>query len=345
MPKERFLKTEDIDNLRSPIDCKKLSIERLVNTSSDHIAKAKLISTTGHNFEINDGIANFVTKMPVSGEALKALKYYNGIHRFYDEYLPIAFELFNVDALTIRKRLIEKLNLSPNSTVLDLTTGTGEDSCLILEQIPKGKLWMSDLSKNMLLKAKSKITEINKGDTPTKYLNFDMSHNFPIKSNYFDRVFSFTGLGGSTNVKKSLSEINRVLKLGGKAVIIEKSIPPWMKGSSFSNILISGNPMFANPIPLDLLPHNISNVSISWIMQNTFYIIEFTKSKLPSCNFDLPLPGTRGGSFNTRYYGHIEGISSHTKNLAIEAIKKSKKSAFEWLDSVISENAKNQLKK
>ena len=80
-------------------------------------------------------------------------------------------------------------------------------------------------------------------------------------------------------------------------------------------------------------------------MQNTFYIIEFTKSKLPCCNFDLPLPGTRGGSFNTRYYGHIEGVSSDTKNLAIEAIKKSKKSAFEWLDSVISEHAKTQLKK
>ena len=339
------MRTKDIELLRSPIDRKKLTICESSSSNNLNIKIAKLISTSGHNFKINDGIANFVTKMPVSGEALKALKYYNEIHRFYDEYLPIAFNLFNVDELETRLKLIEKLNLSVNSTVLDLTTGTGEDSCLILEQIPKGKLWMSDLSKNMLLKAKSKIRKINKGDTPTKYLNFDMSHNFPIKSNYFDRVFSFTGLGGSTNIKKSLCEINRVLKIGGKAVIIEKSVPPWMKGSSFSNILIAGNPMFANQIPLDLLPHNISNVSLSWIMQNTFYIIEFTKSKLPCCNFDLPLPGTRGGSFNTRYYGHIEGVSSDTKNLAIEAIKKSKKSAFEWLDSVISEHAKTQLKK
>jgi ubiquinone/menaquinone biosynthesis C-methylase UbiE len=326
MPKERFLKTEDIDILRSPIDCKKLSIERLVKTSSDHITKAILISTSGHNFKINDGIANFVTKKSVDGEALNALKYYNEIYNLYDEYLPIAFELFNADERETRLKLIDKLDLSSNSTVLDLTTGTGEDSCLILERISEGKLWMSDLSKNMLLQAKKKISKINNVDTPTTYLNFDMSNNFPIKSNYFDRVFSFTGLGGSTNVKKSLSEINRVLKKGGKAVIIEKSVPPWMKGSSFSNILIAGNPMFANQIPLDLLPHNIANVSLSWIMQNTFYVIEFTKSKLPSCNFDLPLPGTRGGSFNTRYYGHIE-------------------SAFKWLDSVISEHAKTQLTK
>ena len=339
------MRPEDIDILRSPTDLKKISIKRLLKSSNNYIFKAKLISTSSHSFNIEDGIANFVVKSLVSGEASKALKYYNGIHNLYDEYLPIAFDLFNVDELETRLKLIDKLILSPNSTVLDLTTGTGEDSCLILERIPKGKLWMSDLSRNMLLQAKNKISKINNEDTPTKYLNFDMSNNFPIKSNYFDRVYSFTGLGSSTNIKKSLSEINRVLKIGGKAVIIEKSVPPWMKESSFCNILIAGNPMFANQIPIDLLPHNIFNVSVSWIMQNTFYIIEFTKSKLPSCKFDLPLPGTRGGSFNTRCFGQIEGVSSQTKNLAIEAIKKSKKSAFEWLDSVISEHAKTQLKK
>ena len=345
MPKEKVLKTEDIQHLRSPIDHKNLSIERLVKASSTQITKAKLISTSGNAFNINDGIANFVTKESVDGEALKALKYYNGIHKFYDEYLPVAFELFDVDELNTRKGLIDRLNLSSNSTVLDLTSGTGEDSSLILKHIPNGKLWMSDLSKNMLLQAKKKISKINKKNIPTKYLNFDLSGNFPIKSNYFDKVYSFTGLGGSSNPRKSLSEINRVLKLGGKAVIVEKSAPPWMKGTTFNDILIKGNPMFANDIPIDLLPHNISEVSVSWIMQNTFYVIEFTKSKLPDCKFDLPLPGSRGGSFNSRFFGQIEGVSIQTKNLAIEAIKKSNKSAFEWIDSVISEHAKSQLMK
>ena len=53
------MKTEDIYNLRSPIDHKKLSIEKLIRASSDHITKAKLISTSGHAFNVSDGIARW----------------------------------------------------------------------------------------------------------------------------------------------------------------------------------------------------------------------------------------------------------------------------------------------
>ena len=73
---EVMAKAEDIYNLRSPIDHKKLSIEKLIKASSHaHITKAKLISTSGHAFNVGGGIfANFVTKESVGGEALKALK-------------------------------------------------------------------------------------------------------------------------------------------------------------------------------------------------------------------------------------------------------------------------------
>ena len=40
----------------------------------------------------------------------------------------------------------------------------------------------------------------------------------------------------------------------------------------------------------------------------------------------------------------LKGLVFKQKNLAIEAIKKSNKSAYEWLDSVISEHAKAQFK-
>ena len=108
------MRPEDIDILRSPTDLKKISIKRLLKSSHNYIFKAKLISTSSHSFNIEDGIANFVVKSLVSGEASKALKYYNGIHNLYDEYLPIAFDLFNVDELETRLKLIDETKTERN---------------------------------------------------------------------------------------------------------------------------------------------------------------------------------------------------------------------------------------
>ena len=130
---------------------------------------------------------------------------------------------------------------------------------------------------------------------------------------------------------KSLSEVSSCSQTGGKAVIVEKSVRHGCMQTTFNDMLINSNPLFANDIPIDLLPHNISEIMYELDHAKYFCVVEFTKSSCLGCKFDLPLPGSRGGSFNSRFFGQIEGLVMVTKNLAIEAIKKSNKSAYEWL--------------
>jgi hypothetical protein len=63
----------------------------------------------------------------------------------------------------------------------------------------------------------------------------------------------------------------------------------------------------------------------------------------PKANFDLEIPGKRGGTLRTRYYGKLEGVSPETYNLAHRAREKSGKSMHSWLDEVIRGAAQKQL--
>jgi len=65
----------------------------------------------------------------------------------------------------------------------------------------------------------------------------------------------------------------------------------------------------------------------------------------PTGNFDLELPGYRGGTFNTRYYGKLEGVSNEAKTKVFEVQKKTGKSMYKWLDEIIKREAEKELNK
>jgi hypothetical protein len=102
--------------------------------------------------------------------------------------------------------------------------------------------------------------------------------------------------------------------------------------------------MFADPNPLALIPVEARNVGIRWILGNAHYVVDYTVGVgEPIGNFDLELPGHRGGSFNTRYFGKLEGVTEETQKLYEKAAKKSGMSLHKWLDSTIKEKALNDL--
>ena len=63
----------------------------------------------------------------------------------------------------------------------------------------------------------------------------------------------------------------------------------------------------------------------------------------PVGNFDLELPGHRGGTFNTRYFGKLEGVTAATRELYQKAAEKSGKSLHKWLDDVVQDAARRDL--
>ena len=56
-------------------------------------------------------------------------------------------------------------------------------------------------------------------------------------------------------------------------------------------------------------------------------------------DFDFEIPGLRGGTHRTRYYGHLEGVKEETIKLAKIAINKKEVSMHSWLDNIIKKEA------
>ena len=166
----------------------------------------------------------------------------------------------------------------------------------------------------------------------------------PFSENFFDKVFHFGGLNTFGDIRRSFQEIVRVTKPGGRVVVGDESMPPWLRDTEFGKILINSNKHYEFDLPLKHLPIEARNVKIEWIIGGVFYVISFDIGEgAPSADFDFIIPGARGGTHRTRYYGNLEGLSEEAVALAKEAREKTKLSMHEWLNKAIKEYAERSL--
>ena len=122
-----------------------------------------------------------------------------------------------------RKKMLKELKQSNPKTLLDVATGTGDVAILATRILSPEKITGIDISEGMLEIGRKKITklllnnkiELLKGD----------SEAINSASNSFDAVTVAFGVRNFENLEKGLSEILRVLKPGGKFVILEFSKP------------------------------------------------------------------------------------------------------------------------
>ena len=143
-------------------------------------------------------------------------------------------------------------------------------------------------------------------------------------------------------LKKALSEMARVVKPGGKVLVGDESMPPWLYDTEFGKILLDNNPLFKFEIPLNKMPVEARNVIVRWIIGGVYYMIEFNVGVgEPKGNFDLEIPGKRGGTLNSRYYGKLEGVTSEIKKQIYIKAQQENKSTHDWLN----ENLKKILDK
>ena len=97
-------------------------------------------------------------------------------------------------------------------------------------------------------------------------------------------------------------------------------------------------------IPWEDIPIHARNVKIEWVLGGIYYLISFTVGKdEPSVNMDLEIPGKRGGTLKTRYFGQLEGVSSTTKIDVEHAAAKENMSIHEWLEKKLSYILKNNI--
>ncbi len=115
---------------------------------------------------------------------------------------------------------IAKAGIRPGFRVLDIAGGTGDLARAFAKQAgPGGQVWLTDINESMLRVGRDRL--LNSGLlTPMALCD---AEKLPFPDNYFDRVSVAFGLRNMTHKDQALAEMRRVLKPGGKLLVLEFS--------------------------------------------------------------------------------------------------------------------------
>lgn len=119
---------------------------------------------------------------------------------------------------------IQRADIHLGQSVLDLAGGTGDLTSLIAPKVGAlGSVVIADINNAMLSIGRDRL--IDQGFTNTiEYVNAN-AECLPFAENSFSRVIIAFGLRNVTHKMSALKEILRVLKPGGKVIILEFSKP------------------------------------------------------------------------------------------------------------------------
>lgn len=121
-----------------------------------------------------------------------------------------------------RKKAIRQLKKDHPKQILDIATGTGDFAIEALALNPD-KVTGVDISEGMLAVGREKMNKRNLQDK-IELFSGD-SEELQFEDNKFDAVIVSFGVRNFENLEKGLSDMYRVLKPGGKTVILEFSKP------------------------------------------------------------------------------------------------------------------------
>lgn len=125
--------------------------------------------------------------------------------------------------VTWRKKALNLLKPLKPATILDVATGTGDLAIMAQRRLHPEKVTGIDISEGMLAIGREKVAKAGLSDKITLQQGDSETISFPDAT--FDAITAAFGVRNFENLEKGLSEMCRVLKPGGKAVILEFSNP------------------------------------------------------------------------------------------------------------------------
>jgi demethylmenaquinone methyltransferase/2-methoxy-6-polyprenyl-1,4-benzoquinol methylase len=119
---------------------------------------------------------------------------------------------------------IQLVGVRPGHTVLDLASGTGDLITRLAGLVgPTGQVIMSDINAAMLQHGRDRL--IDSGQIhPVRYLQTN-AEQIPLPDDSVDRITIAFGLRNVTDKDRALAEMYRILKPGGRTLILEFSKP------------------------------------------------------------------------------------------------------------------------
>jgi len=191
-----------------------------------------------------------------------------------------------------KKRLIEIMNINSKDKIIDVGSGTGDLTKIILKENKNALIYSVDLNLEMLNEAKKRFNEQQKKNI--KFINAN-AENLPFENNFFDKyVISFC-LRNITYIEKALYESFRILKPGGIFYCLEFSTP----SSSVINKIYS---KYKNKI-VPIMGEKVAN------NKNAYKYLEESISQFPNQKILLDKINNAGFT-NTSYINLFDGIVS-----------------------------------
>lgn len=160
-------------------------------------------------------------KIKTEEKAAKVAEVFNSVANKYDIMNDVMS--FGIHRLW-KQYTIDKAAVKPGQQILDLAGGTGDLTAKFSKLVgEKGKVIIADINPEMLKEARKKL--IDKGIVANIEYQIADAEKLPFEDNQFDRITIAFGLRNVTNKQQALTEMYRVLKPGGRALILEFSKP------------------------------------------------------------------------------------------------------------------------
>lgn len=127
-----------------------------------------------------------------------------------------------------RERAVDCARVGPGDRVLDVATGTGDLALALAARVgPGGEVLGSDFSDGMLARARAKAQARATADAALGALSFEWGDalSLPYADGRFDAATVGFGARNFSDLARGLAEMARVVRPGGRVVVLEMTTP------------------------------------------------------------------------------------------------------------------------
>jgi demethylmenaquinone methyltransferase/2-methoxy-6-polyprenyl-1,4-benzoquinol methylase len=156
-------------------------------------------------------------KVPEGEKASKVAGVFSSVANRYD----IMNDLMSAGMHRLWKRFaVELSGVRVGGRVLDVAGGTGDLSALFASRVGEnGEVWLTDINREMLERGRDRLLDAGR---MMPLLQCD-AERMPLPSGYFDCAIVGFGLRNMTHKDKALAEMLRVVRCGGRVLVLEFS--------------------------------------------------------------------------------------------------------------------------
>lgn len=245
-------------------------------TPGERISNGQIACEKGHTWNIGNKIPSLVYPQINEKDAKWIAEYdemaesYDELVKQYEDWLGFIFE-------EERSNFAQFIPIEGPVRIIDVSIGTAANFMALYDsfknQMGRFELHGMDLSTGMLKVSQKKLDETD----------FDVSlthgsvFNPPYQSNFFDIVLHTGGINTFSDIHGSLKEMLRLVKSSGIVIVVDEGLSPRMRKTDKGKEIIKANSLFAARPPIQFLPKKAQNVEVTYVMNETFYQIVFTK--------------------------------------------------------------------